>query len=190
VPPEAWDGIVALSGYAGPASRPIEIRFYYLDKPGQHTRGFEVGNEDPEQVRKRANLISELPGQNDSQWSPGPQLDDSQVINFVQRFVEGRPEREAGPRRHLGTAEIEIEGISRAVERWAFMRYPGLLVLRLQLPGAIVGLRGWGLSEGDLLGFASRLQRMELGSDLLARMRDAQAVSDEAWGDWRPSQGE
>ena len=78
----------------------------------------------------------------------------------------------------------------RAGSEWAFLRYRELLVFRLELPDVVVHLRGWGVSEGDLLNFVIRLQRMELGSDLLESMKKAQAASDAAWQPWYSSHGE
>jgi hypothetical protein len=43
----------------------------------------------------------------------------------------------------------------------------------MPLPGVEVTVLGWSISEERLLSFASRLQRLELGSDLLKRMHSA-----------------
>jgi hypothetical protein len=51
----------------------------------------------------------------------------------------------------------------------------------MPLPEAEVTLVGWGISEERLLSFASRLEPLELGSDLLGRMSAAVAESNAAF---------
>jgi hypothetical protein len=66
------------------------------------------------------------------------------------------------------------------------MDYPNLRLVRIPLPEVEVTLVGWGISDDQLLWFASRLERLELGSDLLQRMSSAVAESHAAFG-LRPS---
>jgi hypothetical protein len=51
----------------------------------------------------------------------------------------------------------------------------------MPLPEVEVTLLGWGISEERLLSFASRLERLELGSDLLLRMGSAVTESNDAF---------
>jgi hypothetical protein len=67
------------------------------------------------------------------------------------------------------------------VERWEYKNYPNLRLVRMPLPEVEVTLLGWGISEERLLSFASRLEPLELGSDLLQRMSSAVAESNAAF---------
>jgi hypothetical protein len=56
--------------------------------------------------------------------------------------------------------------------------------LRIRLPDVVVRIEGWDVSEEKLLRAATRLEPMTLGSDLLQRMRAAEAAAKIAWESW------
>ncbi len=87
-----------------------------------------------------------------------------------------------GPRRYLGRTAIQFRRGEASAERREYKDYPNLRLIRIPLPDVEVTLIGWRISDEQLLGFASRLERLELGSDLLSRMRAAVAESHAAFG--------
>jgi hypothetical protein len=48
IPPRLWDGVVGLSGHSGTGSNAAyqvdQIRFYYLDRVDEPSRGLEIAN--------------------------------------------------------------------------------------------------------------------------------------------------
>jgi len=56
-------------------------------------------------------------------------------------------------------------------ERWEYRDWPELVEIRFSLPGVAIRIEGWDLDADEVLGFAGRLQRLELGSELLKSMR-------------------
>jgi hypothetical protein len=69
-------------------------------------------------------------------------------------------------------------------ERWEYRDWPELVEIRFSLPGVAIRIEGWDLDAGEVLGFAGRLQRLELGSELLKSMTDAAASATSAWERW------
>ena len=92
-----------------------------------------------------------------------------------------RPVVELGPRRYLGRTAVRILDGETSVERWEYRDYPNLRLVRMPLPEVEVTLLGWGISDERLLWFSSRLEGIELGSDLLQRMGSALAESHAAF---------
>jgi hypothetical protein len=179
VPPEAWHGLVARSGagFHSPG-HPYEVAFSYLEaavtEPG---RGFEVVNLDPEEAA-RFRVGDDPP-------LPGP-LEAHHLIQSLGRFVDREAQDlfQSFPRFPLleraGTVGIDVLGAPTPAERWLIRTQPGLVIWRLALPGTEITV-GSNLPEEELLPLVSKLQRMELGSDLFHRMKQAQAASDAAW---------
>jgi hypothetical protein len=154
------------------------VAFSYLEDPGAvPDRGFEVVNLDPaEAARFRSggdpSLIDPLEGHHLV----------SSLGRFVSPEVQDRLEFNPGVAllARTGTEHVEVLGARRLVDRWSVLNEPGLVVLRLSLPGTEITV-GSNLPEKELLPLVATLERMELGSDLFHRMRQAQAVSDAAW---------
>jgi hypothetical protein len=101
-------------------------------------------------------------------------LVDPEVVDLFQGFPEflllGR----------AGTGELDVLGGSIPAERWFIRTQSGLVVLRFSLPGTEITV-GSNLPEEELLAWMSRLERIELGSELFHKMKQAQTASDAAW---------
>jgi len=69
-------------------------------------------------------------------------------------------------------------------ERWEYRGYPELVEIRFRLPDVALRLEGWNLSLEEVCRFAARLERLELGSNLLRRMSEAAAAAAAAWEMW------
>ena len=101
VPPDAWEGYTALGGYGGSGRGilPEEVRFGYVDEPGDARRGFEIVNRSPERARRRRRFEHEAREEDVGirMAAPGP---DVSVANFTGRFIRHEDERLARPPRY------------------------------------------------------------------------------------------
>lgn len=186
VPPELWGGFAGLSGSgsSGPG-RVTEVGVGYFEDVGGGSRGFEVINRDPRESDRRSRFARQVRPEDVGIWWNDPYPADD-VANFVARFRPREDRRvrspiwNVGPRRYLDGEQVMIAGVSRAAERWEFMDYPSLRLLRVPLPEVEITLQGWEFLEDELLEFAGALEPMRLGSDLFRRMSEAQKASDAA----------
>jgi hypothetical protein len=154
------------------------VRFYYLDRAGEAQRGIELVCQDPARER------------HGESWAPRPEQ-----MGWSFDLLGGRPqilcrfggERRVdlldGPigRRFLGSTTITVAGDAARFDRWAYFDYPELFQLRADLPGVAIHVEGWNMAWEELESFAATIQRLELDSELLGRMRGAQKVADERW---------
>jgi hypothetical protein len=101
-----------------------------------------------------------------------------------QQDTRDRDRRIPRARRYLGKGELDIAVGKRPFERWAYLDYPELIELRIRLPDVVIRIEGWKVTEEELLLAATSLERMTLGSDLLQRMRAAEATARVAWESW------
>ena len=180
LPPERWEGYSMLSGMGstGIDHELTGVRFAYLDAIPDPRRGLGVHCRRPDERSSRRRVARE--GSEIGVWLPSALLVEGEM-DFLTRFLPRaevdrlilRPVVDLGPRRYLGRAAIELSSSEASAGLWEFKDHPNLRVIRMPLPGVEVTVLGWSISEERLLSFASRLQRLELGSDLLKRMHSA-----------------
>jgi hypothetical protein len=186
VPPEHWEGYAMLSGTGGSSDHEVtQVRFAYLDEIPDPGRALGVHSRLPNERSSRRRVARE---EDIGIWVPGASIveDELDLLGRVLPRVEVdrlilRPVVDLGPRRYLDRAAIQLLDGERSAERWEYRDYPDLRLVRMLLPEVEVTLLGWGLSDDRLLWFASRLERLELGSDLLQRIGSAVAESDAAF---------
>ena len=183
LPPEHWQGYAMLSGMGSTGEHRVkEVCFAYLDAipdPG-HGLGVHCRHpDDPSSLRRVA------PEEDIGIWLPSTSVDEDE-IDFLGRFLP-RAEFERlifrrivdlGPRRYLG--RVDLRG-GWSAERWEYQDHPLLRLVRIPLAEVELTVLGWDISEARLLWAASRLERLELGSDLLRRMSSAVADSNAAF---------
>jgi hypothetical protein len=90
----------------------------------------------------------------------------------------------ATARRYAGKGRLLAAGSETDFERWEYRDYSELLEIRFGLSGVAIRIEGWGLDADEVLGFAARLQRLELGSQLLKSMTNAAVSATSAWQSW------
>lgn len=103
------------------------------------------------------------------------------------RFIDKADERRTRPsqgRRFLGQGQVIVSGLDTVFERWDYLAFPELVEIRLRLDEVALRIEGWTLTLEEVLGFASRLERLELGSGLLRRMTEAAGEATAAWETW------
>jgi hypothetical protein len=186
LPPEHWEGYSMFSGMGSTGSNHevTEVRFAYLDEIPDPRRAVEVHCLRPDERSSRRRVARE---EDIGVWVPGASIadDETDLLGRVlprdgfERLIL-RPVVDLGPRRYLGRAVQLLDGDTSA-ERWEYRDYPNLRLVRMPLPEVEVTLVGWGISDERLLWFASRLERLEVGSDLLKRMGSAVAESHAAF---------
>ena len=107
-------------------------------------------------------------------------------MDFLARFLPRaevdrlilRPIVDFGARRYVGRIDLRS---GWSAERWEYQDHPRLRLVRIPLPEVELTVLGWDISEERLLWFTSRLERLELGTELLRRMRSALADSNAAF---------
>jgi hypothetical protein len=185
VPPEHWEGYSMLSGMGSTGEHEVtQIRFAYLDAIPDPGHGLGVHCRHPEHASLRRVAREEDIGV----WLPGASVDEDET-DFLGRFLPReefdrmilRPIVDLGPRRSLSRAVTHLLDGEASVERWEYRNYPNLRSLRMTLPEVEINLLGWSIDEERLLWFASRLERLELGSDLLRCMSAAVKKSNAAF---------
>jgi hypothetical protein len=77
-----------------------------------------------------------------------------------------------------------VGSVETDCERWEYRDFPGLTEIRFRLPGVAVRVESWNVDLEKTVGFAQRLERLELDSDLLRRMKEANASGSTAWDRW------
>jgi hypothetical protein len=191
IPPEAWKGIVMLGGHGGQGNAasyvPTRVEFEYLDRAGEPTRGMLVVNVDPDEEAGLEALYR--PHREPGVWWFDPVGDAAHLPQLPGRF---RPEMQAvggrshsaTPRRYLGQGRLVAAGKEIDFEGWEYRDYPELVEIRFSLPGVAIRIEGWGLDADEVLGFASRLQRLELASELFKSMTNAAVSATSAWQSW------
>jgi hypothetical protein len=187
LPPEHWEGYAMLSGMGSTGGQDVtDVRFDYLDEipdPG-HAVGVHSRSLDERSSRRRVAREEDI-----GVWVPStPIVDDEMDLLArvlpraeVDRLIL-RPVVDLGPRRYLGRAAVQLLDGKASAERWEYMDYPNLRLVRIPLPEVEVTLVAWDISDERLLWFAARLERLELGSDLLQRLRSGVAESHAAFG--------
>jgi hypothetical protein len=183
LPPEHWDGYAMLSGMGSTGEHEIrQVRFAYLDAIPDPSHGLGVHCRPPDERSDRRRAARE---EDIGIWLSGTSVDEDE-IDFLARFLPRAevdrlilsPVVDLGPRRYLGRVDLRWDW---SAERWEYMDHPNLRLVRMPLPEVEVTLLGWGISEDRLLSFASRVERLELGSELLRRMSSAVADSNAAF---------
>jgi hypothetical protein len=190
LPPEAWDGLAMLSGHGGgggaAAYVPTRTEFAYLDRAGEPTRGLEVVSVDPGEEDRLEALYP--PHREEGIWWFDAADDAVYLPQLPGRFPEAlnreRRTRSARGRRYLGPGRLTVGGVETAFERWEYEGLPELMEFRFRLPGVALRVEGWNLPDEEVLGYAARLERLRLGTDLLQRMIEAQAAATRAWESW------
>jgi hypothetical protein len=188
VPPDAWEGLVSLSGHGGhggPALYvPTHIEFAYLDRAGEPSRGMHVVNVDPEEEDRLEEFYP--PHREEGLWWFDAGRDAANLPQLPGRFRDerGQTPRNVSGRRYLGSGRLLVTGTETVFERWEYLDYPELVEIRFRLPDVALRVEGWNLTMEEVLGFASRLERLELGSDLLLRMTEAAEAAVQAWESW------
>jgi len=185
LPPEHWNGYTMLSGMGSSDRAVTQVRFAYLDEIPDPDRALGVHCRLPDERWSRRRVARE---EDIGVWVPGDSIadDETDLLGRVlprdefDRLIL-RPVVDLGPRRYLGRAAVQLPDGDTSVERWEYRDYPNLRSLRMPLPEVVVTLVGWRIAEERLLWFASRLERLELGSDLLERMGSAVAESHAAF---------
>lgn len=192
VPPEAWSGIVMLAGHGGRGDAasyvPTHIEFEYLDRAGEPARGMHVVNVDPDEEARLETLYR--PHREPGVWWFDTWGDAAELPQLSARFRpetprgHGRRSDSATARRYLGLGRLVAVGTEIGFERWEYRDHPELVEIRFALPGVAMRIEGWGLGIDEVLGFAARLQRLELGSELLESMTNAAVSASSAWQSW------
>ncbi len=186
LPPEDWEGYAMLSGMGSSGAHEVtQVRFAYLDAIPDPDQGLGVHCRHPDERSSRRRVSRE---EDIGIWLPGASIDEDE-IDFLGRFLPRaevdrlflRPVVDLGPRRYLGRAAIQLLDGETSAERWEYRDFPHLRLVRMSLPKVEVTLLGWAISEELLLSFASHLERLELGSDLLQRMGSAIEESNAAF---------
>jgi hypothetical protein len=171
-----------LSGMGSTGGREVgHVRFVYLDAIPDPGHGLGVHCRHPDERSPLRVTRDEDIGT----WLPGTSIDEDE-IDFLVRFLPRaevdrlihRPIVDLGPRRYLGRVELR-RGWS--AERWGYQDHPLLRSVRIPLPEVELTMLGWDISEERLLWSASRLERLELGSELLRRMSSAVTDSNAAF---------
>jgi hypothetical protein len=183
VPPEQWEGYAMLGGTGSTGQHEVrQIRFVYLDTIPHPGRALAVHCRHPDEPQSVRRVARE---EDIGVWLAGTSVDQDEMDLLgrvlpraqVDRLIL-RPAVDLGPRRYIG--RVDLHG-GWSAERWEYQDYPQLRLVRIRLPEVEVTLLGWTISEERLLSFASRLERLELGSDLLRRMSAAVAESNAAF---------
>jgi hypothetical protein len=183
LPPEHWDGYAMLSGMGSTGEHEIrQVRFAYLDAIPYPSHGLGVHCRPPDERSDRRRAARE---EDIGIWLSGTSVDEDEM-DFLARFLPRAevdrlilgPVVDLGPRRYLGRVDLRW---GWSAERWEYRDHPNLRLVRMPLPEVEVTLLGWGISEDRLLSFASRVERLELGSELLRRMSSAVADSNAAF---------
>lgn len=190
LPPQSWEGFALLGGgqSSGPPRNVTEVRFAYLDAIPAPSRGLAIHNRHPHDARQRARTRRPARQEDVGVWFAASSFDQDEM-DLLGRFLPQEDVRrmhldarqDIGPRRYLGSVEIGSPGHRVPAERWEYMDHLKLRVLRTALPDVELTVLSWDLSEADLLGYASRLERLEVGTELFRRMSEAQAASDAAF---------
>ncbi len=186
LPPEHWEGYAMLGGMRSSDREVTQVRFEYLDEIPHPDRALGVHCRLP---NERSSLRWTAREEDIGAWVPSPSIvaDEMDVLARVLPRAEFDPLMfrsvvDLGPRRYLGRTAIQFRGGEASAERWEYKDYPNLRLIRIPLPDVEVTLIGWRISDEQMLWFASRLERLELGSDLLHRMTSAVAESHAAFG--------
>jgi hypothetical protein len=183
LPPEHWDGYAMLGGMGGTGGQRVrQVRFAYLDAIPDSDHGLGVHCRHPDERSSRRRVAREA---DIGRWLPGSSVDEDEM-DFLARFLPRaevdrlilRPIVDLGARRYLGRVDLRS---GWSAERWEYQDHPRLRLIRIPLPEVELTLLGWDISEERLLWFASRLERLELGSDLVQRMAWAVAESNAAF---------
>jgi len=186
LPPEHWEGYAMLSGMGSTGEHEVtQVLFVYLDAIPDPRHGLGVHCRHPDEHLSRRRVSRE---EDIGAWLPGASIDEDE-IDFLVRFLPRaeidrlilRPVVDLGPRRYLGRAAIDLPVGEASARRRDYKDHPNLRLARMQLPEVEVTLLGWRISEERLLWFASRLEPLALGSDLLERMVSAVAESNAAF---------
>jgi hypothetical protein len=185
LPPEHWDGYTMLSGMGSSDRAVTQVRFAYLDEIPDPDRALGVHCRLPDERWSRRRVARE---EDIGVWFPGDSIadDETDLLGRVLPRAEFDPlilraVVDLGPRRYLGRAAVQLPDGETAAERWEYRDYPNLRLVRIPLPRVEVTLVGWGISDEQLLWSASRLERLELGSELLRRMKSAVTDSNSAF---------
>lgn len=182
LPPDRWDGYAGLAG-SGTANRRLDhVDFGYFDEPGGLRRGFEVVNEHPERRHPEPSI-----GTGDlGIWRSEP-FGGTNETNFAARFLthdqrasmeDERGHVRVGPARWTAVVELEVMGRLVQAAHREYRPLPSLRAVRLVLPGVRVTLFGWGVSADELQSYAASLERLELDTELLRAMVEAQQRND------------
>lgn len=182
IAPDRWDGYVALAGSGSSGHALSNVRFGYVDEPGDPTRGFEVVNARPD----RRPWVRPVRREDVGTWRSDP-IPDANVENVISRFVphgdfrdlrgeDGFPD--VGSTRIAAIIALEVAGRRVAAHRREFRRLPPLRSIGFSLPETDVTLLGWELSFDELERYARSLERLELGTELFRSMTSAQGRSD------------
>lgn len=183
LPPGDWDGYAMLSGMGGTDGHRVEqVRFAYLDAIPDPNHGLGVHCRHPDERLSRRWVARE---EDIDRWLPGSPVDGDEM-DFLARFLPRaevdrlilRPIVDFGARRYVGRIDLRS---GWSAERWEYQDHPRLRLVRIPLPEVELTVLGWDISEERLLWFTSRLERLELGSELLRRMRSALADSNAAF---------
>jgi hypothetical protein len=187
LPPEHWEGYAMWSGMGstGGDHEVTNVRFAYLDQIPDPGRALGVHCRLPDGRSSRRRVARE---EDIGTWVPSDSIaeDEMDLLGRVLPRAEFdrlmfRPVIDLGPRRYLGRAAVQLLDGEASAERWEYRDYPNLRLVRIPLPEVEVTLVAWDISDERLLWFASCLERLELGSELLRRMSSAVAESDAAF---------
>ena len=183
LPPGRWEGYAGPSGSGSEGREVTDVRFGYFDEPGGSARGMEVVNARP----GRRSWGRPARHEDVGIWWSDRDGENTDVVNFAFRFVPREDRRrfesefgwpDVGPMRIAGFVELDVVGRRVEAHRREFQRLPSLKSVGFDLPGTRLTLVGWGLAFDELENHARALERLELGSDLLRALEEAEARSD------------
>ncbi|HEY7660821.1 MAG TPA: hypothetical protein VIC58_09520 [Actinomycetota bacterium] len=179
--PDRWDGYACLSGSSTSMRGVDEVRIGYFEEPAGGRRGLEVVSGRPDRHGRRTRHDQDV-----GVWWAEP-YSDPDVLNFAPRFLSTDELRASfgefglpdfGVTRVAALTELEVDGHRVEARRREFARHPALRCVDFVLPGVRVVVQGWGLSFDELEEHARALEPLELGTDLLQALKDAQDRSD------------
>jgi hypothetical protein len=177
LPPEHWRHSAMLDGMGWSGRNITQIRFDYLDAIPNPGRGLGVHSRDLDDALERSTLRGEPKEDDFGSWFAGPQIDEDEM-DFVGRFLsQGELEslnrktgQDVGLRRYRGPVDISGHHVSTIAELWEYKDYSKLLLIRMTLPEVEISMLGWDIEETMLVRYASRLEKLHPGTELLRQM--------------------
>jgi hypothetical protein len=174
LPPAAWRGAVRPSNSSDSGGRLGSIFFRYVESETGPPRGLHVGTWSPARERPEVEPWSALargpkdPWQSDFRGFVLLEAAGGFGPGWTTRLAEGS----FPPWGYLGALDVEVLGRRATAERWGFQDYPDLLILRLDLPGALASVAS-NLPVEEIIEFVARLEPMGLDSDVFHQMKRA-----------------
>lgn len=162
LPPASWPGPIGLTAAHDRPGSVLEVGFVYLEAAGE--RSLTVFSTDPAAVE---------PAQMARWWIEPPGRHVPGGSAAVAGFCIGAATSIEGAATFEGTGTVAIQGREHPANRWSLPDPSGSSLLRVRLPDAWITILGTGFAPDEVVGLAASLERVELGSPLLAALIQA-----------------